>query len=125
MPERALTNVIADGSSDPEKASLSSRSIGGNVEVKGPETLLGERHQHGASLNVEPAPGGPTDGSELREHDDAPGDLPLGVLSSVVSRVLSRASVRSEIGPPPDGGRKAWIIGKSKKRNDGRLCCRC
>jgi hypothetical protein len=50
--------------------------------------------------------------SDTAGDDDAPSSIKLtGGLTAVLSRVISRASTKSNPGPPPDGGMKAWITG--------------
>lgn len=53
------------------------------------------------------------DDSDLADEENVPSaDKPTGGLTAVLSRVISRASSNSSPGPPPDGGRKAWITGR-------------
>ena len=50
--------------------------------------------------------------SRQRTRDDEPTGN-NGVLSRVVSKVITRASTKSNLGPPPDGGLQAWMAGES------------
>jgi hypothetical protein len=99
--------------SDAEKESLSFQMIGGNIAAEEPKYAQKERDPNEGFTDVESTPGVPPAGFELAVQDNELDGRPSGVLSNVVSRVLSRASVKSDPGPPPDGGAKAWIAGKS------------
>lgn len=46
-----------------------------------------------------------------------PSERTTGGLTAVLSRVVSRASTRTNLGPPPDGGAKAWTTGRFHPSN--------
>lgn len=51
------------------------------------------------------------EGNDALEHAATTTEKPTSGLTGVLSRVISRAST-VDPGPPPDGGAKAWMIGK-------------
>lgn len=116
MTKSSPGTSVGDQSSDVEKVSRSSRSIdGNNAPASCPEKGREERRRHEDPTNAEAALGIPVDDSDFLDldQDNGPDAQASNVLSRVVSRVVSRASVKSNPGPPPDGGLKAWITGKS------------
>ncbi len=62
--------------------------------------------------DAETGRGGPDQLSQQRTKQDEGMAGNGGVLSRVVSRVITRASTKSIPGPPPDGGLQAWMAGK-------------
>jgi hypothetical protein len=99
---------------DEEKTSNSSQSIDSDrISATDLEKQDDERREV-----LAPEPGVPGDESEYLDELEVEGnnieddETPTGGrLSAVVSRVLSKTSIKSNPGPPPDGGLQAWLMG--------------
>ena len=115
-PNNPLQTENASKQSDEEKDSHSSRSWEADVSpTEDPEKQTARGLGRNADFINTPITSG-TDVDEsnvICPEDDESDHSQDGRLSHVVSRVLSRTSIRSDPGPPPDGGTKAWLAGKS------------
>lgn len=124
---RSSSSTISelDPSSDVEKASARSVDQRGRVDRQSRDIekqLEGQREvgQDGDRASKAAISGEPFDAEEAAQHlqeeqrNGGDGAGEAGMLSRVLSRVLSHASTKSSWnpGPPPDGGLKAWMAGK-------------
>lgn len=99
MPRLSSSTEGVDGWSEIKKSIDSSDRSNRDIE-----TQKDERTDEDGSILLQALPTGP------RYTSDGPQDRPTGILAGARCRTLSnRASTKSNPGPPPDGGSKAWI----------------
>jgi hypothetical protein len=70
------------------------------------------RYDNGTDSEMVTSEGVDEDGDDSIEGEE-PAE-PQGGLARVLSKVVSRSSTKSNPGPPPDGGVKAWTAGKTR-----------
>ena len=114
MKNPSLSTSDFDLQSDVEKeldvGNLNARRLSpGEIEERREE----QREVEGFA-NTQAVPGVPLDENEFQEQGLPEESDPQGRVSRVVSRVLSRTSIKSVPSPPPDGGLMAWTVGMTR-----------